>query len=308
MPHLFHLRSFTILIATLCAVGFSACEDEDVLSPEEIITECHQGVSPVRKVLFIGIDGCRTDALIAAASPAIDSLMAHGYVNLHCDRGPYTVSAPGWSTLLHGVYPDKHGVTSNDFTGREYGIYFDLFKYLRAANSEYSLATVSHWDNFLRITSNENYAQPVGSDVEVKTQALYLLQSCTPDVLLLHFDDIDHTGHDSGFSPDHAAYIASIQVTGVHIAAIMEAIELREQNMGEEWMVIVVTDHGGVGTGHGDQDNEDVTRFVFSIVRLPGIARIDLPVASNVDIMPTVLDYMNVPIDANWDLDGVSLF
>jgi predicted AlkP superfamily pyrophosphatase or phosphodiesterase len=281
---------------------------KDTLHNSEIKTNCVTGMSRVRKVLIIGIDGCRTDALLQAASPAFDSLIAHGYVNLHCDRGPYTVSGPGWSTLLHGVYPSKHGVFNNDFAGHDYGMYHDLYYYLHRFNAAFSLSVVAHWGDFLRITTSEDYSVNVSSDAEVRDHALYLLNVCVPDVLLLHFDDVDAAGHSSGFSPDNSDYINAIKQTGVYTDEIMQAIKTREQTYHEEWMVIVVTDHGGNGTGHNNQDYLDETRFVFEIIRLPNIHRIDIPVASNVDIMPTILKYMDVPVDSTWNLDGVPLF
>lgn len=234
--------------------------------------------------------------------------MSHAYVCLHCDRGPYTVSALGWSTLLHGVYPAKHGITSNDISNLNYGRYHDLFYYMRQNNPEYSLATISNWDNFLQLTSNEDYAQAVSTDMDVKNKTIDLLLTTVPDITLLHFNDVDHYGHKSGFSPNNPEYINAIKQTGIYTDEIMQLIKMREKNFGEEWMVIVVTDHGGEGTSHGNQDNIEATRFVFSIVRLPNINRIDIPNSSNVDIMPAILKYMNIPIDPNWNLDGTPIF
>lgn len=301
-----HLFIFSFLVITL--VSLSQCKKEERLNPDEIKNNCRNETSLVRKVLFIGIDGCRTDAFLVAKSATFDSLMAHAYVNFNCDRGPCTVSAPGWSTLLHGVFPSKHGVTSNDLSNLNYGMYHDLFYYMRQANPDFSLATVSHWDNFLRLTTNEDYAQNVATDGEVKDKALYLLESCVPDVLLLHFDEVDDAGHQSGFSPGNAEYINAIRKVEGYTSEIMQSIQMREQTYGEEWMVVIVTDHGGEGTSHGGQDHLDVTRYVFEIVRLPGASRTDIPIATNVDIMPTILKYMNVSVEPAWSLDGSSLF
>lgn len=290
----------------LLAIG--SCKKEDTGLGNEIKTNCVNGISTTRKVLFIGVDGCRTDALLQAASPAFDSLMAHGYVNLHCDRGPYTVSCPGWSTLLYGVFPAKHGVTSNDIEGHSFGAYHDLFYYMRQSNPSYSLSVVSHWDNFLRLTTSEDYAVAVATDEEVKNKALYLLNSCVPDVLVLHFDDVDDAGHTYGFSPADTNYIGAIEQTGRYVTDIMNAVATREQTYNEEWMVVVVTDHGGSGTSHGDQDNLEETRYVFEIIRLPGLNRVEVTTASNTDIMPSMLKYMGIPIQPSWNLDGAPLF
>jgi predicted AlkP superfamily pyrophosphatase or phosphodiesterase len=295
---------FLFSAANLC----SCKKVSNELPFDEIKFNCVQGISPVKKVLFIGIDGCRTDALLAAHTSSLDTLMAHGIVNYHTDRGPYTVSCPGWSTLLHGVWPDKHGVTSNDISNLNYGKYLDIFHYMRLQNPNYSLATISNWGNFLRLTTEEDYAQSVDSDVEVKDKALYVLNTCTPDVLLLHFDEVDEEGHDSGFSPSNPDYINAIQDVGGYVKTIMDTIHYREITFGEQWMVVVVTDHGGNGTGHGDQDDLPETRFVFEIIRIPGIPHNELQNASNVDILPSIFKYMEIEPDSTWDWDGLPLF
>lgn len=297
-----------LVLALLLLTFVSSCKKEEELPADEVRTNCRQGISPVKKVLFIGIDGCRTDALLAANSPGIDSLLANAYYNGYCDRGPYTVSGPGWSTLLHGVFPAKHGVTSNDFPPTNYAQWPDMFSYLRQWNAGLSLATVSHWDNFLRISSEEDYALPVNSDAAVRDQAIYLLNECTPDMLLLHFDDIDAAGHDDGFSPAVPSYMNAIRQTGIYIADIMQAVTTREQQYGEEWLVWLVTDHGGRGKGHGGQDDLPETRYVFLVGRLPGKLYTVLPSATNADVLPTSLHYLGADSVIPSGTDGVVLF
>ena len=73
-----------------------------------------------KKLLLIGIDGCRTDALISASTPNIDKLIEDGVFieNAICSiNGQPTMSGPGWSTMLTGVWYDKHGVSGNFFRG-----------------------------------------------------------------------------------------------------------------------------------------------------------------------------------------------
>lgn len=302
------MQRILLLLFLTFSVLASCKKESDDLPADEIKSNCVQGISPIKKVLFIGIDGCRTDALLAAHSPALDTLMAQGIVNYHTDRGPYTVSCPGWSTLLHGVWPDKHGVTSNDISNLNYGKYLDIFHYMRLHNPGYSLATISNWGNFLRLTTMEDYAQSVDSDAKVKDKALYVLNTCTPDVLLLHFDEVDEEGHDSGFSPNNPDYIHAIQEVGGYVESILDTIRYREMTLGEQWMIIVVTDHGGNGTGHGDQDDLPETRFVFEIIRIPGIPPTELMNARNVDILPSLFKYMEIPTDSSWEWDGIPLF
>src|SRR5436190_5093014 len=69
-----------------------------------------------KKVLFIGLDGTRFDAIEKAKTPNLHALMNEGIYSDTClildDRYQKsdTVSGPGWSSILTGVWADKHGV------------------------------------------------------------------------------------------------------------------------------------------------------------------------------------------------------
>jgi arylsulfatase A-like enzyme len=69
--------------------------------------------------------------------------------------------------------------------------------------------------------------------------------------------------------------------------------------------VVLTTDHGGEGTGHGDQDDLNQTRKVWSVIRTPGGANIELTQMNSVDLMPTMLKWLGITGIPN--LDGVSL-
>ena len=68
-----------------------------------------------KKVLIVGIDGCRPDALRAARTPAMDALWQEGAYSFSAQTDERTVSGPCWTSILTGVWPEKHGVLSNDY-------------------------------------------------------------------------------------------------------------------------------------------------------------------------------------------------
>ncbi len=274
---------------------------------KEIKTECPQGVEPIKKVLFIGWDGVRSDALIAANTPNLDSLLYQSKYSFHVDRGPFTVSTPGWSTVLHGVWPAKHGLTENSFKKNNYNSYPDIFTILRKTKANLGLATLSNWDAFLQITEEETYAQRFDNDPAMTYEAMNLIQTCTPDMMLMHFDYPDATGHDFGFSPNSIEYLASIEISDYYLGLILEQIKSRELLHNEQWMVILTTDHGGNGTGHGGQDELNETRFVWYVVRTPEFTNVNLPNGESVDLLPTMLKWLGCS-NGGVDLDGSSIY
>ena len=97
-----------------------------------------------RKVLVIGIDGVRPDALRTAKTPAIDFLTrraAHSF-NAHTQLKGKTRSGPGWASILTGVEVDRHRVDGNGDLGDR-----AIPTYLQRAKDALQLRTavVSQW-------------------------------------------------------------------------------------------------------------------------------------------------------------------
>ncbi len=287
-----------------------SCQDK-FRERKEIKTECKVGTEPVKKVLFIGWDGVRSDAMLLANTPCLDSLIQHSYYHTATNRGAYTVSVPGWSTILHGVWPAKHNLETNSFENDNYYNYPDIFTLAKRVKPDLSCATLSNWQDFLRITENENYAQRYDTDEAVKSDAITVINDCTPDIMLLHFDQPDAVGHSSGFSPDNTSYLDAISECDNLMSEIMTVIEEREQTLNEEWMVVVTTDHGGAGTTHANQYYVEETRYVWFVARTPDkneATYLNDPTPSIIDLLPTMLKWLDIDVDPVWDLDGVSVY
>ena len=295
------LKSLVFLI--VISFGVISC---DRFNPgKEIITNCVQGSEPTKKILFIGWDGVRSDALQQANTPNLDSLLQNSLVSYNCDRGEHTVSVPGWSTVLHGVWPAKHNLKENSFRNNRYDDYPDIITIAKQFKPNLSATVLTNWDDFLRITSNENYAQRYENDQQVTSAAIQLLNDCTPDMMFLHLDYPDYIGHRLGFSPDIIEYIGAIEVADFYLGQVMEVIRERESSFSEEWMVVLTTDHGGNGTGHGGQDHLTQTRKVWTVVRTPNGIQQVINEVNSVDLMPTMLKWLDIIGVPN--LDGTPL-
>ena len=80
----------------------------------------------IPKVLVIGIDGVRPDVLAEVPTPNIDALALGGTFTARARTTIPSVSGPSWSSMLTGVWPEKHGVRGNDFEGRRFLEYPDF--------------------------------------------------------------------------------------------------------------------------------------------------------------------------------------
>ena len=213
--------------------------------------------SQTRKVLFIGIDGTRADALQAANTPNIDSIVAHGAYTFDSWCLGITVSGPSWSTIFSGVWYPKHGVTDNSYSGSHFDK-FHLFPCL-AKQHKPSLyaAEVMEWapliDNVPNVYDCYDVRVKVtdgGTSTTVPPVQTQLLNS-NLDVMTVYFDAVDLAGHSSGFSPSNGAYINAIESVDAAIGTIITALKNRPTYASEDWLILLTTDHGGTGTGHG---------------------------------------------------------
>jgi hypothetical protein len=219
-----------------------------------------------KKVLIIGIDGCRADALELANTPAIDNLISNGIYSPDALNDDITISGPGWSAILCGVWSDKHLSVDNSFVGTDYTNYPPLFKRIEDFNSDLNTVSICNWNpiNDYIVQNHADFKLNVSSDLEVSNEAINYLSSNDPDCMFLHFDDVDHAGHADGFAPNVNQYITAIEGVDSYISPIIQTISQRPNYANEDWIILITTDHGGLGTSHGGNSIEEQNVFVIA--------------------------------------------
>lgn len=263
-------------------------------------------------VLLIGMDGCRPDALAAADTPNLDGLISKGAYSDQATAVLPTSSGPNWSSMLTGVTPAKHGVVDNSFAGSNFAEFPHFFTLAKEVRPQLFTASFVNWTPIhTQIVSGADISLANLSDAQVAAQAAGLLQSTSkPDAIFLHFDDIDGAGHSFGYSPSVPQYLAAIETTDAHIGTVLDALAQRlEGSRGrtEDWLVLVSTDHGGLGTSHGGTSLAERTTFLIaSGGALPANSLIQ-PGPDVFDIPVSALAHLDIEPLAAWDLDGVSV-
>ncbi len=223
------------------------------------------------RVLVIGIDGCRADALRAANAPNIHGLLDNAVYSFDALTQFPTWSGAGWSSMCTGVWEDKHGVLDNSFVGSNYAQYPHFIQRTEAHDPSLHTASIVHWAPInTQINTLCDIEINVPTDLEVKTSAVSYLTDNDPDILFVAFDDVDHAGHGYGFAPEIPEYMATIELTDGYVGEIMDALLDRPNFMEENWLVLLTTDHGGNLAGHGGASFEE--RNIFFIAWQQGLA------------------------------------
>lgn len=94
----------------------------------------------------------------------------------------------------------------------------------------------------------------------------YMLDRMTmgDDIVAGIFHNPDSNGHTTGFTNDNSDYVNSVRNADNYSYALMEEISRREAAYNEDWLIIITTDHGGYGRGHGKQYLEARTIWLAS--------------------------------------------
>ena len=230
-----------------------------------------------KRVILIGIDGMGTDAFQFARTPHLDSLVADGAVSLKARGVMPTVSMPIWGSILTGASPEQHGMTSNSWRKDNYtidatlkdpeGFFPSIYTIMREQISEAETAIFYDWEGLGNIF-NPKYLDVVqltrGFDETMEKAIPYILEG-EPEFVFLYIGHPDEVGHEHGYASKE--YYESIEHVDSAVGGLIQ--ELKREDMYAESHIIVLSDHGGVGFGHG---GESMTELVVPwIITGPGV-------------------------------------
>jgi hypothetical protein len=216
------------------------------------------------KLLILGIDGCRPDALMQAQAPNLRALAAAGTCCWYALSRPPTKSGPCWSSIFTGVWNIKHGVTDNNFMNSNFGQYPHFFQRIKETNPALTAASIVYWPGINSgIPNNADLQWNAGSDQQGADKVIDLLTHDDFDVIFIQLGEIDAAGHQSGFSPGSTPYIDKIEASDGLVGKILTALRNRPAYSQEDWMIIAVSDHGGKDLHHGGSSIEEMHVFVI---------------------------------------------
>ncbi len=240
-----------------------------------------------KKAIVIGYDGCRVDLfrlLANSKKSAVNTLLADGGhavfsyaggVNYPAENIQATSTAPGWCSMLTGVLSDVHHITNNNqvkeiepktllLTLVEDGIVDDSAFYVSwDGHFSHKNATYYAEKQYVKSEGIDSTFRRAFFDPGTKLNILSDLKkkNCT-DFIFSTLEYTDHEGHNTGFTPSNPKYVSAFrnaEATGVDI---INTIKARDTYDTEDWLILITTDHGGIGGGHGGPSFEERITFI----------------------------------------------
>jgi len=296
----------------------------------------------VKKVLYIIADGIPADVIERVHTPNLDAIAREGaYLRAHVggDKGTYsetpTISAVGYNSLLTGTWANKHNVWDNENQHPDYR-YWTIFRLLKDQLPRKTAAVFSSWQDNRTVLVGEGLPQTGGLrldwhsdgyeldtvnyphdpardymhriDERVSEEAAACVREHAPDLSWVYLEYTDDMGHMHGDSPE---FYKAVTEMDAQVGRIWQTIRYREQHFGEDWLILITTDHGreeSSGRGHGGQTPRQRTTWIVTNTRhLNAYSRYDSP--GIVDIMPTMARWLGlkIPAAASSETDGIPL-
>lgn len=256
-----------------------------------------KGEREMKKVSLILVDGMRPDALVQCGNPYVQALLSASAYALNARTVYPSVTLPCHMSMFHSVEPDRHGVTDNIYTPMAR----PLNGIVEQLHGRRSTAMCYNWNqlrdlcrpeavDFSLFISLSAYGAE-RSTREVCEASEKLMETRAPDFCFTYLGWPDEQGHASGWMS--AEYMHSVDESVGFVRRLIESA-------GDEYVTILLADHGGHGRTHGTTLDEDMTIPV--VVHGEGIQPREFgqPV-SILDIAPTVVRLLDCEPAREWE-------
>lgn len=276
------------LSSTSVLVALAAVRDElerKTLKPTSAVAP--QPVSTLAdttpNVLVIGVDGTNLSRVLAdPANAHFFELMQGGTTAPASIVGHTTISNPSWTAILTGVWGEKTGVINNIFNPAVYDKWPTVFNQLETFNPGIQTTAIANWDvvsaiavsgsvgadhvvNISHIAGDSDWSLTDDAVGDATEAAIAAADPNKPNFVFSYFVGVDENGHNYGGASQQ--YADAVRNVDQNIGEIMQQVNDWEAATGEQWTVIVVTDHGhqaSKGLGHGFQSPNETSTFVIA--------------------------------------------
>ncbi|WP_296138620.1 alkaline phosphatase family protein [uncultured Tessaracoccus sp.] len=236
---------------------------------------------------------------------------------------PPTDSGPGWSSLLTGSTHDQCNVWWNEFVGHDLARRPDILTRLWAANPAARTMVAATWWAFVdapgpilqrrvdqQRTGQHQTFQPrladglEAADAEVTQWANWHVLHDGPDAAVVYWEGIDGAGHAHG--ADSKEYRDAVSTIDEYVRHMVKAVYERHEELGEDWLVAVTTDHGHKPEGGHGEDEVEVRRSFLILHHVGGpLPDVELPTTlRSEEVTPLLLRLVGAD-EGRWDSHDV---
>lgn len=252
-----------------------------------------------KKALIVGFDGARADGmlnLVKTRDPGLAVTNEDSRLSAVCatqkQGGLYltyaggepgdkqtrqeTSTAPGWASVLTGVWAREHGVYGMETIKAEHPtVLLELAR--RGISSCFYGLWEPHFTNTYKgeIETVQKERVPLEylhckNEIDLHEQLLHAVDADV-DCVFGIYEGPDSCGHGIAFGNHNYFYTKSISDCDRCAYELMERIRARETFEKEDWLILITSDHGGHKRGHGSQNIQDRMTFLASSKKIEAL-------------------------------------
>lgn len=248
------------------------------------------------KVLLILVDGMRPDVLYAI--PEAKEMMEKSSYSLKAQTVFPSITLPCHMSLFHSIDPSRHGTTTNVYAPQVRPVQ-GLCEILRAAKKR--CAFFYSWQELRDLVRPDSlaYGKFVSghtdtyecANVVLTDDAISYIKEYSPDFSFLYLGWTDDAGHQSGWMSQE--YMRSVEGSWKEIKRITDTLS-------DDFVTIILADHGGHDRIHGTNLPEDMTIPII-VNGGPFLKGNELENINIIDIAPTIATLLDVSPAPEWE-------
>jgi predicted AlkP superfamily pyrophosphatase or phosphodiesterase len=260
----------------------------------------------IRRVILVVLDGLRPDAIDRFDLVHLNRLMANGASTKHATTVAPSITTAAITSLLTGVSPMRHGVTSDRVFIPTSATSLKPIPELLANHGLPSSSFMADVPTLFRGVANRvgrrlgfgstRFAGKTAPEVLLAARSTLRLQ--TRGLIFLHWPDADRAGHSRGWmSPAYEEAAHCLDGTLGMLHALAQVAH------DPSTLLIACADHGGGGFTSNDHNSDHpLDRTIPILMTGGGVVRQQLGAVRLLDIPPTVLWALGV--NPPTDLEG----
>ncbi|HEY9258424.1 alkaline phosphatase family protein, partial [Chitinophaga sp.] len=229
-----------LLTGGACNKGF-----DRVLAPKDFTDTTSASVKKP-KVLMVIIDGARGQSVRDANAPNITALTDHAIFSWNSITDTQIADYTTWADLLTGVHKEKHNIDGNTLDGNNLNNFPMFFKYIKERAPQTRISTFSSSNDLGNLVTNADVNKVFADDdAATTTAALGELAADSTGLVMVQYNEVDVNGAQYGYDLSVPQYRAAILQTDDYIGQLLTAVKARKTYAGENWMIVVASNHGG---------------------------------------------------------------
>ncbi|WP_333575707.1 alkaline phosphatase family protein [Sphingobacterium sp.] len=271
MKRLFNIKKTLVLVVGAVSLLVGCTK---YANPPAVYEDYEQNLQqPVkRKVLFISVDGLVGQELKKSVPANMAELIKTSKYTFNALADENTGDASAWMTMMSGVTYSNHQINDDSYIPKpdeddphkNVAGYPSMLYRISTVAPSLKTTVVSRsvtLNDKLLVSANETYNG--ATDEDVKTKVLDLFNTKNTDFMIVQFTSLLDAGKKGGFTVSNSDYADALKKVDGYIGEITKGLAARKNYQNEDWLIIVTSNHGGIGSSYGGNTLQERNTFAI---------------------------------------------